>query len=257
MSQHSSPRLARAAKTGAYIGAAAYLVTHIIPLIGYKNVLDWMHLSVMAALNITPNKIAGSPENIMGAAIYVLGWGVFAALGAAVGALVGSRTSASPTEIESSALGLDLVTWDQFIPSAMAQGCARSEVPISKIPDIFDQISATRKAKGLKGSQITALLRHSLLGVCPQCGSSSAAAGLQIIWTNRNVGGNVTLTGNTGGTERWFRGLCRNYSCSSKDIMLFWCPDKDQKSKSYLKGAGIELDDTASVQRARIHASFA
>ena len=97
MSQQSSS-LSNAAKTGAYVGAAAYLITHLIPMSGYKHVLDWMHSSVMSVLNVTPNKIAGSPANITGAAIYVLGWGVFAALGAAVGALVvGSRAPASRT----------------------------------------------------------------------------------------------------------------------------------------------------------------
>ncbi len=96
--QTSSQSSGNAAKTGAYIGAAAYLVTHFIPMSGYKHVLDWMHSSVMSLLNITPNKIAGSPENLTGVAIYALGWGVFAALGMAVGALVGGRTPADPTE---------------------------------------------------------------------------------------------------------------------------------------------------------------
>lgn len=89
--QTSSWSLGSVAKTGAYIGAGAYLVTHLIPMSGYKNVLDWMHSSVMSLLNVTPNKIAGSPENLTGAAIYVLGWGVFAGLGAVVGALLGGR----------------------------------------------------------------------------------------------------------------------------------------------------------------------
>lgn len=92
MSQQTRSRSsANAAKTGAYIGAGAYLAAHLIPMSGYKHVLDWMHSSVMSLLNLTGNKIAGSPENLMGAAIYVLGWGVFAALGAAVGAVLGGR----------------------------------------------------------------------------------------------------------------------------------------------------------------------
>lgn len=79
------------AKIGAYIGCGAYLVTHFIPMSGYKHVLDWMHSSAMSALSVTSNKIAGSPENLTGMVIYVLGWGVFAALGAAIGAVFGGR----------------------------------------------------------------------------------------------------------------------------------------------------------------------
>jgi len=89
--QASSRSPGNAAKTSPYTGVAVYLVTHFIPMLGHKNVLDWMHSSVMSLLNITPNKIAGSLENLTGGAIYVLGWGVFAALGAAVGAVFASK----------------------------------------------------------------------------------------------------------------------------------------------------------------------
>jgi hypothetical protein len=152
---------------------------------------------------------------------------------------------------------LDLVSWDRFVSTAMTQGSANSRVLIAKVPEVFDNLSNMLKSKGLFGAQITDLLRYSLMAVCPECHMASTAAGLQIIWVNRNVDGNVILTGDSGGAERWLDGICRNSSCSSKYIILFWCPDKDKKSIAYLTQAGVSVDESASSHRRVIRIDFA
>jgi hypothetical protein len=140
MSQQTSSRSSgNAAKTGAYIGAAVYLVTHLIPMSGYKHVLDWMHSSVMSLLNVTPNKIAGSAENLTGAAIYVLGWGVFAALGAAVGAVFGGQPvegSERAHSAESASTNLPRPERDARTASALnADDKVRADAPSSAVKE--------------------------------------------------------------------------------------------------------------------------
>lgn len=69
----------------------------------------------------------------------------------------------------------------------------------------------------------------------PEMSRSSGGQGLAMI------GMTDIFTGATGGVERLKDGLCRNYSCSSSDILIFWRPDEDDRTADRLAAMGIEI----------------
>jgi hypothetical protein len=64
-------------------------------------------------------------------------------------------------------------------------------------------------------------------------------------------GGNTIFTGNSGGFERMLEGRCLNYSCSSTEHELFWCPDLNPNDLAELHSRGIRIDP--NIQRTRDH----
>jgi hypothetical protein len=94
MNPQSSSRLLLYSKVGAAFGCGAFFITHLIPMTGYVNVMAWMHSSALSLLGVT-----NTVGNVAGA-IYILAWGAFPAVGAAIGAVVGVLFPASSIKDE-------------------------------------------------------------------------------------------------------------------------------------------------------------
>jgi Ankyrin repeats (3 copies) len=133
-------------------------------------------------------------------------------------------------------------------PSHAAWSHANCVVPISEIADLIRSLDTALMSKGMSMDTMQDLCFFSLIGLCPQCGNPCGPDALQSFVLFKALGGanNVMFTGQSGGGDRLIRGQCRNTSCSSRDMQIFWCPDIDPDAVAYFKSRGLELKDRST-----------
>lgn len=132
-----------------------------------------------------------------------------------------------------------------------AQGPAWSRLPIKSIPQVIAELGAEMKSLHVPSDAFYDLYNNSLLGVCPKCNQHCAGKAFGMMPLLSASKGTVMFTGNSGGFERMLQGTCLNYSCTSTEFDLFWCPDLDTRMLQNLRGRGINIDPAA--QRKRDH----
>jgi hypothetical protein len=132
-----------------------------------------------------------------------------------------------------------------------ATGPAWSRLSIRNIPQVITELHAEMDHFNIPAADVFDFFNNSLLGVCPECNEYCAGKAFLNMPLMAEIGNNVMFTGNSGGFERMLQGRCLNYSCSSMEFDLFWCPDLDSRMLRNLQGRGINLDP--DVQRKRNH----
>lgn len=130
-----------------------------------------------------------------------------------------------------------------------AKGPAWSRLPIRQIPQIIAELNAQLDCLNIPPEALHDLYNNSLLGVCPRCNEYCAGKAFLRMPLLAAVGDKLSFTGNSGGFERMLEGTCLNYSCTSVEFDLFWCPDLDGRMFQNLRDRGINLDPHVQQKR--------
>jgi hypothetical protein len=145
-------------------------------------------------------------------------------------------------------------TWLTVSPEAFPKrallGPASCNSWIRRIPDVLKGLNSRLNQIGVPEEKLPELYNTSLIGVCPRC--NQYCAGKALLRMEMFLGANALFTGDSGGFERMLRGFCLNYSCSSTDFDLFWCPDLDSDMLSNLRQRGVNIDPGMQGERDRI-----
>jgi len=120
-------------------------------------------------------------------------------------------------------------------------GSAEIKIPIHEWPKLYNALTDALHRARVNNSTIINLIDNRLIGVCPKCHTWSSGNGLSLIGMQGVISSPFIFTGNSGGAERLTKGLCRNYSCSCRDIIIFWKPDEDLNAIKKLAKMGIEI----------------
>lgn len=129
------------------------------------------------------------------------------------------------------------MTVSQFAERAV-QGSVVCRINILDIEKLWRDLIDKLQTTGLLSSDAIKLVDDKLLGVCPKCATYTGTLGY--VSACMQAAG-VVFMGDSKGVERLREGHCRNYDCSSTEILIFWRPDEDEKARKRLSKMGIQI----------------
>lgn len=106
-------------------------------------------------------------------------------------------------------------------------GPTECKIAIRDWPDLYHALTSALIASGQ--NDIIQQINACLYGQCPACYIETAGKGLAALAGYAQSSSRPRFTGNSGGAEHLLRGVCRNYECSCKEIVIFWKPQEIEK----------------------------
>jgi len=124
------------------------------------------------------------------------------------------------------------------------QGSADCEIDIGGWFALYKTLAKVLINSGMTAQAVVDLVNERLIGVCPKCHTLHPGQGLAMVSLMHEGANIINAPANA---YRILEGRCRNLSCSSRDIIIFWKPDEDRDAIARLASMGIVVRPKAAA----------